>query len=70
MNTGSLLIMSIIVFVVVLVVLEIILTQLTDIGGLFGDRWYHKVFAVVAVILLIILELSLANIILDLFNQL
>jgi len=62
--------MSIIAFVVVLVVLEMILTQLTDIGGLFGDKWYHKVFAIVAVILLIILELSLANIMIDLFNQL
>ena len=69
MNTGSLLIMSIIVFVVVLVVLEIILTQLTDIGGLFGDRWYHKVVGIVTVILLIIIGLSLANVMLDLFNQ-
>jgi len=70
MNISTLLIMSIIAFVVVLVVLEMILTQLTDIGGLFGDKWYHKVFAIVAVILLIILELSLANIMIDLFNQL
>ena len=62
--------MTILSFVIVLFVLEALLRQLANIGGLFGDKWYHKVLSIIAVILLIILELILANVMLELFNKL
>jgi len=70
MDIRIFLIMTVTSFVIVLFVLEAILRQLANIGGLFGGKWYNMVLSIVAIILLVILELVLADVMLELFNKL